>query len=141
MKLIQDEILALAIQNPPKDFQQMTKYIVDGLWCFNPLGDYDSFLFRIKRLLNVPGYHYWDSEIHETSSKEKSELTKLSWWTRWNLYSDAVIMEWLLQYWIFRAIFNIQGKFFEKMSIHFPFLAMYCYGFKRAFISILDGSE
>lgn len=140
MELIRTEILKPAAQFPPKEFEEMTRYIVDGMWCFNPLQDYDSVIFTLKRTLDVPRYHYFAHEATEVHPKD-SALYSLGWFSRYSLFCDTIINEYLMQYSFIRSLVNFQASTFEWFGRNFPILAIYCFGFKRAFVSILNGKN
>ncbi len=140
MELVKSEILKPAIQFPPEQFEEMTRYIVDGMWCFNPLGDYDSFMFTLKRTLDVPKYHYFAYEAKEVDPKD-SELYNLGWFSRFGLFCDSIINENLMQYNFIRIMVNYQASIFEWFGRNCPLLAIYCFGFKKAFVSILNGKN
>ncbi len=140
LKKVRDRIVAPALQNPTQEFSKMSQYVIDGLWCFNPTVEYDSFLYFAKRLLNIPGFQYFPSDFGETEPDYK-ELHKMSWMSRWNLYYHIIINETLLKYQWFRWYINIQTAFSEWLITYFPFLAFYLFGIRRAYVRILKGDD
>jgi len=132
LKVIRSEFYVPALQFPPKDFEMMTKCIVDGLWCFNPSDPYEVLIFYVKRLVGIPNYNYGDAS--ETS---EPEYNKLSYYNRFSLWTTVFVHEYLLQFFYFRWWMNKQTLFHEFLITYFPFLAFYKFGFKNAYVRIL----
>lgn len=119
----------------------MTKHLVEGMWCFNPLDDYTPILFFTKRIAGVPGYEYLDNEIADSNHDQELEYKKLSWYNRWGIYSSVIIHEHLLKFAPIRWFFNIETLFHEFLIRYFPFLAFFKFGFKHAYVSILGKED
>lgn len=141
LEVVKSEFLCPALTNPPENFPEMTKFIANGMWCFNPRDGYDVVMFTIKRLINVPNYHYLEDEIPKGYDRSKLELYKLGYYNRFMNWITSFIHEFLLKFIIFRWFFNLQTLFHEFLITYFPFLAMYSFGFNRAYVTILDKKD
>uniref|UniRef100_A0A182M5B7 ER-bound oxygenase mpaB/mpaB'/Rubber oxygenase catalytic domain-containing protein n=1 Tax=Anopheles culicifacies TaxID=139723 RepID=A0A182M5B7_9DIPT len=141
MSLIAKEILKPALLNRTNEFVKMGKALIDGLWCFNPFIEYDSFLFITMRLNNIPGYHYWDDEVaaDATESERKARYyVQFSRYSRFLLCVVCYIHAVLLNIALFRWYFNMQMVMSRFLIRYFPFLAIYQFGVKDAYVSILQ---
>lgn len=134
--MVRSEFLLPALQFPPKDFEKMTGHIVGGLWCFNPSDPYEVLMFNINRFIGVPNNYYHESEMTENCDKSKSEYYKLSVFNRFSLWFSIFIHEYILQFSFCRWWLNKQTLFHEFLITYFPFLAIYKFGWKKAYISI-----
>lgn len=141
LEVVRSQFLKPSLQFPPEKFEEMTKNIVEGMWCFNPLDDYIPVIFFTKRICGVPGYEYLDNEIAEAAQDQELEYKKLSWYSRWGVYSSVIIHEHLLQIAPIRWFFNIDTLFHEFLIRYFPFLAFFKFGFKNAYVKILGKEE
>lgn len=136
LEVVRTEYLRPNLKNPPTEFEAMTKYVTNGLWCFNPADSYASIIFAIKRMVGVEGYYYNDSEIPSDYDQSKLIYKTMSWSDRFDIWSSVFIHENLLQYTIIRRFFNFQTWIHELLIRYFPFLAMYKFGFKKAYVTI-----
>lgn len=135
MQLINDHFMRPGLQNPSADFEHMTRAMIDGMWCYSTMLDYDAFMFITRRLSNVPGHHYWDNEPSEGA---KTVYKEMPWFSRIMLNILTVLHEVLLDItairwyinWMFRFNSNIVNKYF-------PVLAMVKYGFRKAYVKIV----
>lgn len=137
LKIVREDILAPAVHNPPREFPEMSRYVVEGLWCFNPNAEYDSLMYLIKRLLGIPRYHYFSSEARYVQP-EDSKVKGLSWMSRWILFFHIIIFEYIMKFSVFRWYINAQTVFSEYLIRYFPFLAFYSFGIKRSYVRILE---
>lgn len=141
MHAVRTEFLLPALQFPPKDFEPMTRYIANGLWCFNPRDAYNVVVFMIKRMVKVPNFYYCDYELPADYDKSQLEIYKMSYYDRFQAWCVWFMHEYLLQFYFFRWFFNWDTKFHEWLITYFPFLAFYKFGFKSAYVSILGKEE
>lgn len=141
MNAVRTEFLLPALQFPPKEFASMTRYISNGMWCFNPRDAYNVIIFMIKRMIGVPNYYYNESEIPADYDRSKLEIYKLSYYERFEAWCVCFMHEYLLQFFGFRWFFNMDTKFHEWLITYFPFLAFYKFGYKNAYVSILGKDD
>lgn len=132
LEVVRTEFLKPALENPPSEFQDMTKYVATGMWCFNPRDSHDVIQFTIRRLCGVPNYCYTEDEIPKGYDRSQMELYKLGYYARFMNWFTSFSHEYLLQFTIFRVMFNIQTAFHEFLITTFPFLAIYSFGWNRA---------
>lgn len=93
-------------------------------------------MFLIKRTLRIPGYHYFDSESTENKKENKEILDGLSLYTRYRIFMDVIIYEYLSHIFIFRWIFNISRVFIVILAMY-PILAILSFGKKYAFVEVM----
>uniref|UniRef100_A0A6E8VLK5 DUF2236 domain-containing protein n=1 Tax=Anopheles coluzzii TaxID=1518534 RepID=A0A6E8VLK5_ANOCL len=140
MSLIANEILQPALLQRTAEFVKMGKALIEGLWCFNPLVEFDSFLFLTMRLNNIPGYHYWADEATPGVKESESRLRpyeQFSRYARFILYCVCYIQSVLLNIALVRWYFNMQMVMSRFLITYFPFLAIYAYGVTDAYVRIL----
>lgn len=138
LEVVRRDFLLPNLQNPPEQFAPMTKYISNGMWCFNPRDAYTVLIFMIKRMIKVPNYYYHDEEIPENFDKTNLEIYKLGYYDRFEAWAVTFIHEYLLQFSLIRWFFNMDVLFHEFLITYFPFLAFYQFGYKNAYVSILN---
>lgn len=119
----------------------MTRYITNGMWCFNPRDAYTVVMFMIKRMIGVPNYAYHEEEVPQDFDKSQLEVYKLSYYERFEAWFVCFIHEYLLQFWPLRWFFNMDTKFHELLITYFPFLAFYKFGLKNAYVRILGKED
>lgn len=136
LEVIKTEFLRPNLESPPEEFELMTRYIANGLWCFNPADSYDSVMFMIKRMIGVPDYYYHEHEIPASYDKTKLKYHQLTLHEKFDLWTSVFLHEYLLKFKITRILMNFQTLIHEYLIRYFPFLAFYMFGFKKAFITI-----
>lgn len=141
LEVVRKDFLLPALESPPEDFPQMARYVANGLWCFNPRDKFNVIIFTVKRLIGLPNYCYQEYEIPKGIDRSKLEYSKLGWYDRFLIWATTFMHEYLLQFSIYRAFMNHQTLFHEFLITYFPFLAMYSFGFKNAYVKILDKKE
>ncbi|XP_058447949.1 uncharacterized protein LOC131428215 [Malaya genurostris] len=134
MEALNEQIVRPALQVSSADFEQMTRALVDGLWCYNFLMEYNTFVFLTRRLSNVPGHYYWDDEQRDTP---KALYEEFSWYSRAMLNFTLVLHEIFLNYTVLRWFFNWYGKINIIVNWYFPWLAMLSYGIKNAYVRLV----
>uniref|UniRef100_A0A8W7K6Q7 ER-bound oxygenase mpaB/mpaB'/Rubber oxygenase catalytic domain-containing protein n=1 Tax=Anopheles albimanus TaxID=7167 RepID=A0A8W7K6Q7_ANOAL len=141
MLVIAKEILRPALLNHTEPFVHMGKALIDGLWCFNPFIEFDSFLYLTMRLTNVPGYHYFDSDVvHTGDDLEASKVRHyehFGHYARFLLFVTSYILSFLLQISIIRWYFNSQMILARFLITYFPFLAFFKFGIRDSYVRIL----
>lgn len=130
------QVISPALYNTNKEFYVMSDALIKGLWCFNPFLDTDAFLYFMKRLGDVPDYHYHASEVEKTDSKKLS-ISNLSWYSRYILWLLVLAHETLLSFTLIRLYLNSQMVLSETIITYFPFLAFYKFGIKNSYVRIL----
>ncbi|XP_050072949.1 rubber oxygenase-like [Anopheles maculipalpis] len=138
MALIANEVLKPALLNHTAEFVKMGKALIEGLWCFNPFIEFDSFLFLTMRLNNIPGYHYWDDEVGpDAKLSEVRHYERFSRYARFLLCCVCYIHSVLLYIAAFRWYFNAQMIMSRFLITYFPFLAFIQFGVTDAYVRIL----
>uniref|UniRef100_A0A1Y9H265 ER-bound oxygenase mpaB/mpaB'/Rubber oxygenase catalytic domain-containing protein n=1 Tax=Anopheles dirus TaxID=7168 RepID=A0A1Y9H265_9DIPT len=137
MSQIANGILKPALLNQTDEFVKMGKALIEGLWCFNPFVEFDSFLFLTMRLNNIPGYHYWDEEVADPSVKQVRHYESFGRYARFLLCCVCYVHSVLLNIAIFRWYFNSQMVMARFLITYFPFLAFYQFGVPESYVRIL----
>lgn len=119
----------------------MARYVANGMWCFNPRDKFNVIVFTVKRFIGLPYYWYQEYEMPKGVDRSKLEYLKLGWYDRFLAWGTAFMHEYLLQFSLFRAYMNRQTLFHEFLITNFPFLAIYSFGLKDAYVKILDKKE
>lgn len=93
-------------------------------------------LFMIKRAIGMPGYHYFDSESSEFKEENQQIFNNLSLYTKFQIFLEVIIYEYLSNIFILRWIFNIFRIFTALFDIY-PVLALLRFGKKYAFVEVM----
>lgn len=135
MTLVNDHFFRPGLQNPSADFDHMTRIMIDGMWCYSTLLNYDAFMFMTRRLSNVPGHYYWNDEPRDGAEAVYKDF---SWFSRVMLNVLMVIHEVLLNYTVTRWFANWFFLFNTTVANkYFPVLAMVTHGFRKAYVKIV----
>lgn len=94
----------------------------------------------MKRALNVPGYHYNESEITDDEAKKKGALRQLSYYTQFRVFLEILVYEQLSQFFVFRWIFNIMRIALALLDFY-PVLALMKFGPKYAYVNVMKGKK
>jgi hypothetical protein len=97
-------------------------------------------MFIMKRAMNIPGYHYFDSEASGSEHDNQRALYKLSLYTRFRILLDIIVNEYLSQILIFRWVFNIM-RFSLVLLDKYPVLALRSFGKKYAYVEIMKAKK
>lgn len=152
-----------ALIRPPPEFETMTKALLDGLGCVNPDIKYDEFMFYTKMVSGVPGF-YMDEEGRtlqldyvrqypqylpdpEAMKKELMDtpdecrhLMKFSMWDRMNIRLSIFIVRNLISKWVLcNRLFNGMAHMRLFFLKYFPYMAIYQFGVRDAYVRVLDG--
>lgn len=135
MALVNAHFLRPSLQNPSAEFVHMTKIMIEGMWCYSILLNYEAFMFMTKRLSNVPGHHYWDDEPRDGA---KTVYKEMGWLDRVMLNILMVIHEVLLNFTLARWLLNWVFLFNTNvMNKYLPLLAMMKHGVRKAYVKIV----
>lgn len=136
LDVIRSDFLLPNLQDPPENFSSMSKFLVDGLWCFDPADSYNEIIFMIKRLVGVPGFYYLNSEIPTNVDRKNLEIYKQTRTTRLFIWLSVTSRQFLLRIFLFRWFFNIFTWIAEFLIRYFPFLAFFRVGMKNSYVKI-----
>lgn len=135
MALVNAHFLRPSLQNPSAEFVHMTKIMIEGMWCYSILLNYEAFMFMTKRLSNVPGHHYWDDEPRDGA---KTVYREMGWLDRVMLHILMVVHEVLLNFTLARWLLNWVFLFNTNvMNKYLPLLAMMKHGVRKAYVKIV----
>lgn len=134
IEAIKEDILRPNIIKSSEEFLDYAKNAVNGMWYYDPLLNFDKIIFLVKRELQIPGYHYYESEkLEQQHDGEPLEVyKKLSRCSRFRISIDIIVYEILSKYLIFRVLFNTLRGFIRVFSI-FPILSIKRFGFSFSF--------
>lgn len=92
-------------------------------------------VFTIKRAIGVPGFYNFDSESSGFEEEHKKIFGGLSLHTKFQIFLDVVVYEYLSHVFIFRWIFNVIRLIFALLDVY-PIFAYFRFGKKYALISV-----
>ena len=132
---VRSEVIKPGLENPSEGFRTYSRTAVEGMWCFEPCLHYETHLYMIKRLVGVPGYHYFQSEAPGVSNKQN--ISKLSLYARARLFWMIICHQYLLQLPFLKYAFFIIIMTFKSILEKAPVLAMYKFGKENVNVKIL----
>lgn len=141
LELLLVEVFQAALDNPSKEFYQMTDHMITGLWCFSPFLDTPSHLYFTKMLCGCKDYAYYGSDLRileqNDGNADGKPFSELSWYARYSLWMVVSMHGYALNFSWVRWYMNLQMFISKTLITWFPFLAIYMYGFRRAYVRIL----
>ncbi|XP_076268515.1 uncharacterized protein LOC143201385 [Rhynchophorus ferrugineus] len=108
------------------DILQMSRYVIDGLRPVSPMLNYNAVLYYLRCLLS--------------NEQEEDEYKKLSIREKCIVMIAQALMQ-ASKWSVVRWYLNLQNYMRIWIIKHIPILAMYHYGFQKAFVTILDNNE
>lgn len=158
-ELMSAQVFRPSLEKAPKLFEEMADALIQGLWCFNPFLNTDAFIFFAKRLVSVPGFHYFDSEVKQDSVNKNNNaneddckfeklqslrddlISSMGWYSRFVLYMVIWLHQTGLNYFLLRWHYNSQITMSRFLIKYFPFLAFIKFGIRDSYVRILRGSD
>lgn len=149
LQLVLDGVYRPLMHNSTAEFYRMADYLITGLWCFNPFLNTQAYVHYMKSMSGCPEYVYFGSdpailndEALTNDGKELFEvaaenLSLLDWIARWKLWLMVTIFGNLLNFSWVRWYLNQQIYVSIVIIRWFPFLAIYAFGVRRAYVRIL----
>lgn len=161
-----NHIVVPALMHLPPNFEEMATAMLNGLWCVSPDIEPKKFIFYTMKLSGVPGY-YLDGDERKNQLEyltrypqyiadanavradmdghldECSALSKFSWWQRLDIrITEYMLRNLIAKYSFWNKLFNqviLMRLFFLK---HFPYLAIYKFGPRAAYVRVqLDETD
>ncbi|XP_077296121.1 uncharacterized protein LOC143918220 isoform X2 [Arctopsyche grandis] len=154
---IRNEVYAVHLRNPPEYFHYMIKVLIDAMWFYSPSLREGSFLYFTFWLAGIEGYKF-DFKMTKfeiklvgdslgsknvnnncvTNGDAQSEtLTKELGW--YNKYLLRILMT-LHTSWLTTAFgrMYLNGQTYVTIFLltYFPFLSIWYFGFKNAFVNM-----
>lgn len=154
-------IITPAMSNPPPDFQMMAEALINGMWYINPNLNVKQFIFFTRRLSGCPGYFMTEEEKqaqlkfvadfphyvkdHQATQKELTcddsvcaNYKSFNWSDRIDMAIAMFVLDKMIYkfpFWkrIFNAVYSVRLFFLE----HFPYLAIFGFGPKHAYVRVL----
>lgn len=94
----------------------------------------------IKRAVEVPGFHYFDSESSDFKDENEQIFDDLSLYVKFRIFADVIIFEYLSHVFVFRWIFNICKALLYLLEVY-PILAIIRFGKKYAFVEAIKNRK
>lgn len=91
----------------------------------------------IKRAIGVPGYYCFDHESTGFEEENRKLFDEMSLFTKFNIYLDVIMYEYMSRVLIFRWIFNIFRMLIALLDTIYPILALVRFGKKYAFVEVM----
>lgn len=144
LEIISNDIYRPLLEQTNDDFLSMATALIEGLWCFNPMLDTNASIYFTKWLTECKNFVYFESDPRAAETDLDSSrklLASFNWCTRCKIFLQISAHVYLVNFFIFRWYFNLQ-VWLAKHIIHwFPFLAIYMYGIKKAYVRILQKTK
>lgn len=140
LEQLMEQIFRPNLTTPPAQFTTTVTTFLAGLWYFNPLLSSGSFIYFTKMACDCPGYSYFESGLDMVNSPQtqQSNLQSMGWLNRFLLWLLFTVHAYLLNFAVFRYLFNIAvGILFKCMQV-FPVIAMLHFGVKNAYIKTIQ---
>lgn len=139
LEIMMEKIFRPNLINPPAEFKPTVTTFLGGLWYFNPLLAPDSFIYFTKMTCECPGYVYFESGLQmiDAPSAQLTNQQTMGWFDRFLLWLLYTVHSYLLNFSIFRWIFNVLvNMLFTSVQV-FPVMAILHFGVKDAYVKIL----
>lgn len=91
---------------------------------------------RSEKTLRDPGYHYFKSESTEYEEENARIFCNLSLYTRFRIFLDIVVSEYLSHVFVFRWLLNIVQIFVAFLGAY-PLLPLLKFGKKYALAEVM----
>ncbi|XP_065371716.1 uncharacterized protein LOC135963688 [Calliphora vicina] len=144
LDIVMRKVYEPALENTSKDFEKMCKALLDGLWPVNISLTAGSFLYMTKRLAYVKGYEYYDFDYRPGTKPDPNQYRyykDLSWWDRVVVFWGLLVLTYLHKYNIVRWFLNFGIWVNEKSLYYLPYIAVFKFGIKWAYVRVFKGSE
>lgn len=142
LKRMLSDIYRPYLEETGDDFMIMSKALIEGLWCFNPMLDTDASIYLTKWISGCKNYVYYESDPKAADidlDDSRKIIQSYGWYTRWIIYLEITAHTYLVNFFPFRWYFNNQVWISQHIIYWFPFLAFYKFGIKQSYVRILKG--
>lgn len=137
LQAIAEDMLVPGWKDPYPECLPYAKVTFDGVWTGTPTAHYETTMFMIKRAIGFPGYYCFDSESTGFEEENRKLFAEMSLFTKFNIYLDVIMYEYLSHVFIFRWIFNIFRMLMALLDTIYPILAVIRFGKKYAFVEVM----
>lgn len=139
LELMMEKIIRPNMIHPPAEFTTTVTTFLRGLWYFNPLLAPSSFIYFVKMTCDCPGYLYLESGLNMINSPptQRTNLVSMGWFNRFLLWLLFTVHAYLLNFTVFRCIFNVAVAWLFKGVRLIPLMAIAHFGVKNAYVKIL----
>lgn len=142
LQLIMADVYRPSLSRTTDEFRRMADNLLCGLWCFNPFLSTPVYVYLTKMIAGCDGYVYFDAdpEMLEQSSDAQvyaNRETMGGWWARYTLWLFVTLHSYGLNFAWVRWYMNAQIYISSVIIRWFPFLAIYMFGARQAYVSIL----
>lgn len=143
LELILSDVYRPYLAGATSVFEDMATALLDGLWCFNPFLTSSSFLYFTRMITECEGYTYMSSDLKMIEDRDESveKINSLHWYSKLLVLFQYTVHTFFLNFFIFRWYFNSQIYISIFIMHWFPFLAIFKYGIKNAYVKILRGQK
>lgn len=132
------------LENTSDEFMSMSKALLEGLWCYNPMLDTNAMIYYVKWISECENHIYFESDSRALNCNVENCLKKLhsfGWYTRWILLLQITVHTYLLNFAAIRWYLNTQLWLAKYIIYYFPFLAFFKFGIQAAYVRILRGDK
>lgn len=147
MQLMLTEIFQPSLSHTSKDFDRMADHMLSGLQCFSPFLNTPANVYFTKMLCGCTDYVYFgsdplileqlDGNADSAALFDGKPLHELNWYSRWRLWMFVSLHGYALNFSWIRWYMNLQIYMSKIIITWFPFLAIYSFGVRKAYVRIL----
>jgi len=141
MQAIKEDMLLPAWKEPFPESIPYTRATFGGLWHMDPTLHFESMMFMIQRAIGLPAYYYFDSESSGFNDENVKIFDSMSLYTKFRIFVDVIMFEYLSHMFIFRWIFNIFRIFIIALLEIYPILPLISFGKKYAFVQVMKSTK
>lgn len=140
LALMMRQIYQPYLENTSHEFMSMTKALLEGLWCYNPMLDTDAMIYFVRHISECKSHLYFESDLRAlvyNMEENRRTIQSLGWYTRWILFLQITVHTYLLNFATIRWYLNFQLWLTKYIIYYFPFLAFLKFGVSSSYVRIL----
>lgn len=150
LQLVLDEVFRTNLERTSDDFGRMSRLLLDGFWCLNPLLHYGSFMYFVRLMSGCKGYVYADTDLAmlavgggaAEASKQVAEVRRsIGLLGRANLWLHMTLHGSWMRCGAVRTYMNWHLRTAVWFIQNIPLLAIWKFGPKRAYVRIGGGEK
>lgn len=130
INIVRERVCLANLQKPKETYAPVAKAIIESLWYYEPVLDYEGFTYFTYYVIGVPGYEY------SLKGPVNEKVQAMGLHSRFVLWLKVITFSVFLNYYVLRKIFNSHMLIDEFFMKFFPFLAFYRFGFKKSYVRI-----
>lgn len=141
LQLIMADVYRPSLSHTTDEFYRMADHLLRGLWCFNPFLSTPVHIYLAKMIAGCDGYVYFDSDPamleQSVDAVVYENRQNIGWSARYTLWLFVTLHSYGLNFSWVRWYMNAQIYLSSVIIRWFPFLAIYMFGVRQAYVRIL----